>query len=164
MENLKVEIRNRRIVALIAVFVIVFAYLVSGQTIRARGWNQFNNDYDVKSYFNMTLLVYSDNEVVETDSITVVVKEYDSTERVVFMVCEKTNLYFAYNKHYEMWVTRDGYSIAYLRINSDVKVKEYDMTVPVYLDSGNLKHNIGIVVWDTRVNSVNYHPQKIAYK
>lgn len=164
MENLKVEIRNRRIVALIAVFVLVCAYLVSGQDVKARGWNQFNNDYDVNSYFNMTLLVYSDNEIVQTDSIMVVIKEYDSTERVMFMVCEKTNLYFAYDKHYEMWITRKGYSVAYLRVNAGVKIKEYDMIVPVYLDSGDSKHNIGIVVWDTRVNNVNYHPQKIAYK
>jgi len=159
------ETTKIRLFALIAAILLTGLCLAFGQDVKARSFrDEGKKEYDVNHYFNLALLVYSDDALEQTDSIDIFIRVRGAKEATAFVVCEKTDLYFAYNEMYEVFIKRRGYSMAFLEVNSGVKVKEYGSFVPVYLDKGTAKHNIGIVVWDTRINDVHYYPEKLAYK
>ncbi len=165
MENMKKETRNKRILFLVAVMVIGFAYFVSGQDVRARGFrDNSKGEYDVSRYFNIALITYADDELSQTDSITVFIHIRDSLEAKMFHICEKTDLYLAYDKMYLISISRKGYSTANLLVNAGVKVKEYGTYIPVHLEKGNKVESIGGVVWDSRINDIHYYPEPRSFR
>ncbi len=154
-----------RLFAIAAALTIGMIGCAFSQNVKARSYRDVGkSDYDHNEYFNISLVVYSDSMLIETDSIEVVIRERDSLTAVQFFVCEKTDLYFAYDHFYEVFLRRKGYSVAFLEVNAGVKVRKYTQYIPVYLEPKDIKHIIGIVVWDSRINDIHYYPEKIAYK
>lgn len=154
-----------RLFAIVAALILGMFGCVFGQDVKARSFrDEGENKYDHAKYFNLALLIYSDDKLDKTDSITVFIHERDSTNASLFTVCEKTDLYFAYGKMYDVFVTRNGYSKVHFNVNSGVKVKEYGMFIPIYLEKKEANVHAGIVVWDTRINDVHYYPEKVYYK
>jgi hypothetical protein len=154
-----------RIGALIAAILLAGLCMAFGQDVKARGFRDESKvKYDVDKYFNIALLTYCDGKVEQTDSIDIFIRIRGSKEAVAFTICEKTDLYFAYNEMYEVFIKRRGYSMVFLEVNSGVKVKEYGTFIPVYLEKGDGKYNIGIVVWDSRINDIHYYPEKFSLR
>lgn len=153
------ESSKTKIFALIAAIILSSLCLAFGQDVKARSFrDEGKNEYDSKQYFNLALIIRSDGQLEQTDSIAIFVRVRDSLEAKLFMVCEKTDLYLAYGKMYLISIVRKGYAKSCLLVNSGVKVKEYGMYIPVNLEKGEPK-SIGVVVWDSRINDVHYYPE-----
>jgi len=154
------ETTKIRIGALIAAILLAGLCLAFGQDVKARSFrDELKLEYDANHYFNLALIISSGGEVEQTDSIHILIHERDSLTASMFTVCEKTNLYLAYDRFYLISIRRRGYSTAQLIVNSGVLVKEYDTYVHIPLEKSNAVKSIGIVVWDSRINDVHYYPE-----
>ena len=162
---MKNEKRNQRILALIFAIILTGLCYAFGQDVQARGFrDESKAKYDSQHYYNLALLTYCDGKLEQNDSIQIFIRERDSTTAVMFTVCEKTDVYLAYNRFYLISIARKGYSAAQLLVNSGVKIKEYGDFIPVYLEKGNSARSIGIVVWDSRINNVHYYPEPCSFE
>lgn len=159
------ELRNQKIMALIAVILLATAYFAFGQDVQARSFrDEGKKEYDATKYFNLALIIKSDGLLDQTDSIQVIIRERDSLTATGFMVCEKTDIYLPYDKMYLVSITRKGYSTAQLLVGTGVKVKEYGGYIPVNLDKCLCAKSIGVVTWDSRINDIHYYPEPRLFK
>lgn len=159
------ETTKIKLFALAATILLAGLCLAFGQDVQARSFrDEQKKEYDSKHYFNVAFIVSSDGQVEQTDSIQIFIRERDSTSAVMFTVCEKTDLYFAYDRMYLVSIFRRGYYTAQLLVNSGVIRKEYGGYIPVNLEKGNLAHSIGIVVWDSRINNIHYYPEPCVFR
>lgn len=147
-------------VILIAVVLLINSGFIFGQDVNARSFRDESKiKYDSKAYFNLVFLFHTDGKLVQTDSVHVFIRERDSTRALGFIVAEKAELYFAYDRFYIIDLSIKGYPTLCLVVNSGVKKKKYGMSIPVYFTKGEKNNSIGIVVWDSRIDNIHYYPE-----
>jgi hypothetical protein len=154
-----------RLFAIAAALMLGMLGCIFGQDVKARSFRDESKlEYDVKRYFNIAFLTYSDGVLEQTDSVQIFIHERDSTTACMFTVCEKTDMYFAYDRMYLVSIYRRGYSTANLLVNSDVLIKEYGTFIPIYLEKKRVAKSVGVVVWDRRINDIHYYPEPLDFR
>lgn len=149
-----------RLFALAAALTLGMFGCAFSQDVKARSFrDEVKKEYDSKKYFNLAFIISSSGELEQTDSVQILIREKDSKEASLFTVCEKTDLYFAYDKCYIVLIHRKGYETVQLCVNAGVKVMEYGTFIPVDLKKGTGTKSIGLVVWDSRIDNIHYYPE-----
>lgn len=160
MENMKSEIRNRRILFLIAVLVIGFAYYVSGQTFYAQERAASYRDepsvnYDTTKYFSFGIYTRLKGKVVKTDSIEVLIYEDDGKTAVGFDCAEKSIIFLLYNKTYNIEITKRGYSTSKMKVYTSSKPYQLKNYFEINLVKNNTINDYGSISYDNNIKELH---------
>ncbi len=152
---MKKEIRNRRIVALIAILVIGFAYMVSGQTFEKvqnfRGRMPLN--YDTTKYFCVGIKTMIDSKIIETDSLNVWVCERNADTKLMFVCSEKVKIFLKYNTLYDIYVTKNGYTVSKLVVPTKIPTIKCLIDVWINIKHGSRVVEEGLLAYDKSKNN-----------
>lgn len=166
------EIRNRRILAIIAVLVIGFAYYVSGQTNTVKEWvTDFRGEpsliYDSNKFMCLGVRTLTDDELIESDSIEIFIQEEGAKVGFGYTCRERTKLMLLYDKVYNVAVTTKKHCVLTLIVFTTVPKMKYAEDICLNLiksdgikivDNGTVKYS------PKRKNVVHYTTLLAAYK
>jgi len=165
MENIKKETKNKRILFLVAVMIIGFAYFVSGQVNIVKEWvTDFRGEpsliYDSNKFMCIGIRTLIDGELIESDSIEIFIQEKGSKVGFGYTCREKTKIMLPYDKVYDIAVTTKKHCVLTLMVNTTAPKIKYAERVSLNLlkcDGLKIVDN-GLIEYSTTEKGIRYYP------